>query len=109
MDRLLARDPAMARSWLLAHLILALLIEDAAGEILDSPPCTSEWPDPSGVVVAPARRSERRVTRRSLAPAFTPGPATCQGLADTPHLRSAPSPALSVSLGAGSTAIREMM
>lgn len=38
MDRLLARDPAMAQSWLLTHLILALMIEDAAGEILDSPP-----------------------------------------------------------------------
>ncbi len=28
----------MARSWLLAHLILALLIEDVTGELLDSPP-----------------------------------------------------------------------
>ena len=39
IDRLLARDPAMARSWLLSHLILALLIEDNASEVLDSPPC----------------------------------------------------------------------
>lgn len=39
IDRLLARDPAMARSWLLAHLILALMIEDGASEVLDSPPC----------------------------------------------------------------------
>jgi len=38
IDRLLARDPAMARSWLLAHLILALMIEDGASEVLDSPP-----------------------------------------------------------------------
>ncbi len=38
IDRLLARDPAMARSWLLSHLILALLIEDGASEVLDSPP-----------------------------------------------------------------------
>ena len=38
LHRLVARDPVMARSWLLAHLILALLIEDAAGEVLDSPP-----------------------------------------------------------------------
>jgi hypothetical protein len=39
IDRLLARDPTMARSWLLSHLILALLIEDGASEVLDSPPC----------------------------------------------------------------------
>ena len=31
IHRLVARDPVMARSWPLAHLILALLIEDAAG------------------------------------------------------------------------------
>ena len=40
IDRLLARDPTMARSWLLAHLIFALMIEDGASEVLDSPPCT---------------------------------------------------------------------
>lgn len=38
IDRLLARNPAMARSWLLSLLILALLIEDGASEVLDSPP-----------------------------------------------------------------------
>lgn len=38
IDRLVARDPAMGRSWLLSHLILALLIEDGASEVLDSPP-----------------------------------------------------------------------
>ena len=38
IDRLLARDPAMARSWLLSHLILALLIEDGASDVLDFPP-----------------------------------------------------------------------
>lgn len=37
MDRLLARDDALARSWLLAHLILALLVEEAADEVLDAP------------------------------------------------------------------------
>ncbi len=38
LHRLVARDPVMARSWLLSHLILALIIEDATGEVLDSPP-----------------------------------------------------------------------
>ena len=37
MDRLLARDGAMARSWLLSHLILALLVADAAEEVLRAP------------------------------------------------------------------------
>ncbi|MGR3715229.1 MAG: transposase [Thermohalobaculum sp.] len=40
IHRLTARDPTIARSWLLAHLILALMIEDGASEVLDSPPCT---------------------------------------------------------------------
>lgn len=38
IDRLLARGKQSARSWLFAYLILALLIEDAAGEVLDAPP-----------------------------------------------------------------------
>jgi hypothetical protein len=33
-----ASDPRLARSWLLAHLIAATLIETALGEALDSPP-----------------------------------------------------------------------
>jgi Transposase DDE domain len=37
-DRLPAKSEALARSWLLAHLILALLIDDAAQDLLDSPP-----------------------------------------------------------------------
>ena len=44
IDRLLARDATMARSWLLSHLILALLIEDDASEVLDSPPCKGRCP-----------------------------------------------------------------
>jgi hypothetical protein len=37
-DRLPAKSAALARSWLLAHLILALLIEDTARKLLDIPP-----------------------------------------------------------------------
>ena len=33
-----ARDPRLARTWLLAHLIAAVLIEASLGEALDSPP-----------------------------------------------------------------------
>lgn len=45
IDRLLARDTRLARSWLLAHPILALLIEDAAGEVLDAPPMRQAGPE----------------------------------------------------------------
>src|SRR5829696_9940222 len=41
LDRLPAKSAALARSWLLAHLILALLIEDTARTLLDLPP----WAD----------------------------------------------------------------
>ena len=38
IDRLEAKDPELVRTWLLAHIIAALLIEDHADEALDSPP-----------------------------------------------------------------------
>ena len=41
LDRLPAKSEPLARSWLLAHLILALLIEDTARTLLDLPP----WAD----------------------------------------------------------------
>src|SRR5215207_5235798 len=51
LDRLPAKSEALARSWRLAHLIIALLIEDTARRLLDFPPaptatprrCTSLW------------------------------------------------------------------
>ena len=38
LDRLPAKSEPLARTWLLAHLILALLIEDTARTLLDLPP-----------------------------------------------------------------------
>lgn len=38
IDQLPAKHPDLARTWLLAHLIAALLIEDHAAEVLDAPP-----------------------------------------------------------------------
>ena len=38
IDRLEAKDPDLVRTWLLAHIIAALLIEDHADEALDSSP-----------------------------------------------------------------------
>jgi DDE family transposase len=89
MDRVLARDPAMARSWLLAHLILALLIEDAASEILDSPPCVPHMPVPSGVAVAFTCRTEGRAARRNPEPNRDPGTTSSRPCTDPPYLRSA--------------------
>jgi hypothetical protein len=50
LGRLPAKGEALARSWLLAHLIVALLIEDTSRQLLDSRPppaaprrCTSLW------------------------------------------------------------------
>lgn len=50
LGRLPAKGEALARSWLLAHLIVALLIEDTSSQILGSRPppaaprrCTSLW------------------------------------------------------------------
>ena len=40
LDRLPVRSAALARSWLFAHLILALLIEDTARTLLELPPWT---------------------------------------------------------------------
>lgn len=38
LDRLPAKDEGLARTWILAHLIVALLIEDLNPELRDSPP-----------------------------------------------------------------------
>lgn len=39
LDRLPAKNPNLARAWLNAHLLLALLIDDMTQQLLDSPPC----------------------------------------------------------------------
>ena len=39
IDRLPAKSPNLARAWLNAHLLLALLIDDMTQQLLDSPPC----------------------------------------------------------------------
>jgi len=43
IDQLPAKHPALARTWLLAHIIAALLIEDHAAEVLDSPPSAPRY------------------------------------------------------------------
>src|ERR671913_203607 len=54
LDRLPAKSAALARSWLLAHLILALLIEDTARTLLDLPP----WADAPTLHLTLARHAD---------------------------------------------------
>jgi hypothetical protein len=39
IDQLPAKDPDLARAWILAHLIAALLVEDISPQVRESPPC----------------------------------------------------------------------
>lgn len=39
LDRLPAKDPGLARAWIAAHVLFALLIEDTAAETAAFPPC----------------------------------------------------------------------
>jgi hypothetical protein len=41
LDELPAKDPELARAWIYAKLIAALLLQDIAGQVLDSPPSAS--------------------------------------------------------------------
>lgn len=45
IHKLPAKDPRLARSWLTAHLIVALMIDEAVSDVLDSPPCEDETCD----------------------------------------------------------------
>jgi hypothetical protein len=51
LDRLPAKNKGLARTWLNAHLLLALLIDDMTQQLLDSPPCASSHGTPSGIEV----------------------------------------------------------
>ncbi len=93
IDRLMARDPAMARSWLLSNLILALLIEDGASEVLDSPPCAGCWPRALCLPLAPACGLAVCASRCRLEP-FRRQAAAGRRLYHTTHLRSAPAPSV---------------
>jgi Transposase DDE domain len=99
IDRLLARDERLARSWLLAHLILALLIEDAAGEILDAPPCAPSRPDPARLAVAAAHAVARCPDRDRAGGRGSHRPRPCGRAAGPPHLRPAAAQAVPSRIG----------
>lgn len=54
IHKLPARDDRLARSWLTAHLIMALMIDEAVHDALDSPPWDDETRGETAVFVATA-------------------------------------------------------
>lgn len=95
IHRLVARDPQMARSWLLSHLILALIIEDVAGEVLDSPPCALRWRQEASFPLAFARRFASSVDWRGCPNGINLGPTPCGIHYRTPSLRVSSTPTMS--------------
>ena len=57
LHRLPAKSPALARSWLLAHLLLALPIDDTAQDLLASPPCAGRSRATLRLTLAPHPRA----------------------------------------------------
>lgn len=87
LSRLPAKDAALARSWIYAHLIAALLIDDLAQDFLDSPPCAQRHATavPLARLQGAGRRGGRGHPRRPRAGE----PARARRLSRPPHLRSA--------------------
>jgi hypothetical protein len=52
LDQLPAKDPDLARAWVHAKLIAALLLEDITGQVLDSPPCADHNAAATGLALA---------------------------------------------------------
>jgi hypothetical protein len=59
LDRLPAKDPGLAKAWIAAHLLLALLIDDTAAEMAAFPPPDPETP-PDAPTAVPAHTLWRR-------------------------------------------------
>jgi hypothetical protein len=53
LDALPAKDPELARSWIFAKLIVALLLEDVTRDVLDSPPWAEPIPPAHDLAMAP--------------------------------------------------------
>lgn len=52
IDRLPAKNKSLARTWLYAHLVFALLIDKLAQHLLDSPPCEEHPENPPEITMA---------------------------------------------------------
>ena len=66
IDRLPAKDPDLARAWIAAHLLLALLIDDISAKLAESSPSA---PTRQAPALATHLHPRRRSTRRHLAAA----------------------------------------
>jgi hypothetical protein len=65
IDRLPAKDPDLARAWIAAHLLFALLIDDISAKLAESPPSAPR----QAPALAPHLHPRQRSTRRHLAAA----------------------------------------
>ena len=93
LDRLPAKDPQLARSWLFAHLIAALLIDDMTQDFLASFPGESRSSAASPVAVAHLQGARRGCGQHDLGRDRTRGHPGAGQPRRAPHLRSAPKPA----------------
>ena len=90
LDRLPAKDPQLARSWLFAHLIIALLIDDMTQDFLDSFPCESRNGAAAPIPVAHLQGARRGCGQHDLGRDRTRDYSSAGQPRCPPHLRSAP-------------------
>lgn len=90
IDRLPTKDPDLARSWIYAHLLVALLIEDMTQEFLDSPPCEAPR-RPSPLALAHRQALASQSTRRRPRPHSAPACSRSRRTRPISSLRSTPS------------------
>ena len=90
LDRLPAKDPDLARAWLYAHLIAALLIDGMVqGIALDAPPCGRRTRAP-GLALAPGDELGPSSPRGSAWPSVPDAPHCCHPSPGPPPPRSTP-------------------
>lgn len=90
LDRLPAKDRQLARSWLYAHVIAALLIDDMTQDLLDSFPCANRNSAASRITVAHLQGARRGCGQRNPRCDRTRRPSGAGQPHCPPHLRSAP-------------------
>ena len=66
IDRLPSADPRLARTWLLAHLMVAVLNDELAGQIIDPPPRANQMPP--AISLWRAWQMARRLLLRAIMP-----------------------------------------
>src|SRR5271156_1963615 len=83
IDGLPTADPDLTRTWLLAHLIAAVLTEDLVNQILDFSP--SGWPTTTPLDLADLEAGARHNSPRHCPPAANPRPAPLATTAKKPR------------------------